>query len=404
MNNISKTSNPQLRLIKPDFDSPVTDLVIDLEKLRDKVMSGTTDFYVFIQIKTLFHTLESIGSARIEGNNTTISDYLEAKLAGKDAKPTASYKPERQEKIKEIQNIEDAIKFIELSVNDSPINHAFIRELHKIVVGELSFSNGGEGDKTPGAYRKSDVGIQGSDLKPVSWLKVDEYMDELVEFINQESIPKYDLLKVAIVHHRFLWIHPFRNGNGRTARLITYAMLVKYGFKVNSARILNPTAIFCNDRQAYYDKLSVADSHSDDGILKWCEYVLDGLRTEIQKVDKLADYNFLKKAILIPAIEYAFEKEFLREIELKILRVVIEKQYLVANDIKGLFHNKWNSEISRQIKILTEKNLLEPVEEKSRKYRLRIFNKYLINEIIHFLGENDFLPTRQDIIEIKKGV
>ena len=57
---------------------PITDLVLELEKLRYKVLEGTTHPLVFMQIKNVFHMLESIGSSRIEGNNTTIMDYVES--------------------------------------------------------------------------------------------------------------------------------------------------------------------------------------------------------------------------------------------------------------------------------------------------------------------------------------
>ena len=68
------------KLVLPSFESPVTDLVIELDRLRTRMMGGTTNYFVFMQIKSLFHILESVGSARIEGNNTTISDYVEAKI------------------------------------------------------------------------------------------------------------------------------------------------------------------------------------------------------------------------------------------------------------------------------------------------------------------------------------
>ena len=71
-------------------------------------------------------------------------------------------------------------------------------------------------------------------------------MNELFDFINQDSGAKFDLLKTAIAHHRFVWIHPFGNGDGRTVRLFTYAMLIKLGFNVNVGRIINPTAVLCN--------------------------------------------------------------------------------------------------------------------------------------------------------------
>ena len=52
-------------------------------------------------------------------------------------------------------------------------------------------------------------------------MKVEDYMNELLDFVNKEDAKKFDLLKAAIAHHRFVWIHPFGNGNGRTVRLFT---------------------------------------------------------------------------------------------------------------------------------------------------------------------------------------
>ena len=79
-------------------------------------------------------------------------------------------------------------------------------------------------------------------------------------------------------------------------------MLVKQGFNVNLGRIVNPTAIFCNDRDLYYKYLSKADTGSKNGIIEWSEYVLSGLKTEIEKIDKLLDYKYLSKNILSKAI------------------------------------------------------------------------------------------------------
>jgi Fic family protein len=134
-------------------------------------------------------------------------------------------------------------------------------------------------------------------------------MDELFDFISNEDSPKYDLLRAAIAHHRFVWIHPFGNGNGRTVRLLTYAMLVKTGFNVNIGRILNPTAVFCSNRNDYYNNLSKADSGTEQGVLAWTEYVLKGLKEEIEKIDKLADYSFLRNEILSPAIAYSLQRK-----------------------------------------------------------------------------------------------
>ncbi len=59
---------------------------------------------------------------------------------------------------------------------------------------------------------------------------IDEYLnngDDITESFIRElrnDKPKYDLMKIALAHHRFGWIHPFGNGNGRTVRLLTYGL------------------------------------------------------------------------------------------------------------------------------------------------------------------------------------
>jgi len=233
-----------LKLLEPTFDSTLTDLIIELDHLRKKQLGGSTHPKVFFQLKHIFHTLESIGSARIEGNNTTIAEYIETKLS--DIKVVSP-------SIREIQNIEKAMAFIEENVSDYPINRLFLSEMHKKIVDGLKPPPDGEGDATPGDYRKINLRINKSTHKPPEWFAVEDYMNELLEFVNKDDSPKYDLLKTAIAHHRFVWIHPFGNGNGRTVRLFTYAMLVKAGFNVNVGRIINPTAVFCSNRNDYYN-------------------------------------------------------------------------------------------------------------------------------------------------------
>lgn len=373
-----------LKLVEPAFGSSLTDLIIELDYLRKKSLGGTTHPKVFFQLKQIFHTLESIGSARIEGNNTTIAEYIETKIEVKKSVPPG---------IKEIRNIEKAMAFIEENVKDYPINRAFISELHKMIVDGLAPPPDGEGDVTPGEYRKTNLKINKSDHLPPEWLLVDDYMSELIDFVSRIDSPKYDLLKAAIAHHRFTWIHPFGNGNGRTVRLFTYAMLIKTGFNVNVGRIINPSAVFCSNRNNYYNTLAIADQGTDTGILTWTEYVLKGLKEEIEKIDKLSDYDYLKREILIPAISFALDRKHITDNEALILKRVVERQIVQASDIKEFFKGKVDSEVSRQIRKLINKNMLIPETEGARKYILRFDNNYLLRGIISSLGEKGFLPV-----------
>jgi Fic family protein len=106
-----------LQLVEPLFASELTNLVIELDHLRRKKLGGSTDPNIFFQLKNIFHRLESIGSARIEGNNTTIVEYMETKIKQKE---------EISENIKEIQNIEKCMDFIEENIKTSDLNKMFI--------------------------------------------------------------------------------------------------------------------------------------------------------------------------------------------------------------------------------------------------------------------------------------
>jgi len=373
-----------LRLIDPPFGSNLTKLILELDYLRKKNLIGTTHPAIFFQLKNIFHLLESVGSARIEGNRTTLADYIERKIEGSKSK---------DERFLEIENNERALDFIEKNVDYRKVDRAFLSEIHKIITKNLSLPPKGEGSRNPGEYRRNNVRIGGTKFIPPDFTQVESYMEELLRFINKNDPPQYDLLKTAIAHHRFAWIHPFDNGNGRVVRLLTYAMLILYGFRVHTGgRIINPTAVFCSDRKKYYRYLSVADNGTDEKVLIWCEYVLGGLKNEINKIDKLLSYAYLKEKILLPALNFALERKYITKKEYKILLLVAKKQIIRAADIKSLFPDKLSSEISRMIRRLKNKKMLQPDKEGSRKYVLMFENNYLLRGIIEALDRENFLP------------
>ncbi|OGG15257.1 MAG: cell filamentation protein Fic [Candidatus Levybacteria bacterium RIFCSPHIGHO2_02_FULL_39_36] len=382
---MSKYPYETLSIIEPAFNSNLTDLIIELDYLRKKKLGGSTHPRLFFQLKGLFHTLESIGSARIEGNHTTIAEFIETKIEKQKT---------QDEKIKEIQNLERAMDFIDKNINDYPINDAFIRELHKLVVKNLSSNE--EGDEFPGEYRRKNIKISKAIHIPPDYTQVHDYMEELNKFINKKDLPKYDLLKTTLTHHRFVWIHPFGNGNGRVVRLITYAQLIKSGFNVGKGRIVNPTAIFCNNREKYYDYLSTADLGTYEGLLGWCEYVLTGLKKEIEKIDHLLDYKYLSEKILLPAIDFSHERKVITKIESEILKIAVKKQLFQAGDLKAILPDTIPAQTSRILNRLKSKNMISSEHKKSRKYLIDFRNNYLLRGVIKMLDQHDFLPLKNE--------
>ena len=73
--------------------------------------------------------LESIGSARLEGNHTTVAEYIEKKISSDQFK---------DEKDTEIENIEKAMALIDENIEHMPLNGLFLNELHKQVVKNLT--------------------------------------------------------------------------------------------------------------------------------------------------------------------------------------------------------------------------------------------------------------------------
>ncbi len=368
-----------LVLVNPAFDSQLVDVLTELEHLRRLSLSGSTPAPVFFQLKYIFHMLESLGSARIEGNHTTLADYVESKLEGQVA----------SDQLREMGNIVDAMNYIEehFKPGDAITEH-LIRELHALTVKGLKR----EGDATPGAYRGKQVAIAQSDHLPPDLALVSQYMQELVGFINQGHPPKYDLIKVALAHHRFGWIHPFGNGNGRVVRLLTYALMIKYGFNVQvGGRVLNPTAVFCNDRDRYYSMLAQADTGKPEKIEAWCTYVLQGVLDELRKVDQLTDAGYLNEKIIGPALSHARNRGLITAQETSVLLAVSKLGIAKTGDLP--MSGMTPAQRTYQVKKLVERGMLLPIKEGARQYTIGFSNNYLIRGIIKALSEEGFVSA-----------
>jgi Fic family protein len=262
-------------------------------------------------------------------------------------------------------------------------------------VKDLSLPPEGDGSRRPGIYRNTNNQISQSKHRPPDHTQVNGLMEELLQFINEPNAPQYDLLKTAVAHHRFAAIHPFDNGNGRTARLVTYAMLTRQRFiDEKGFRLLNPSAIFCMDRQKYYDMLAEADKGGMGNIIQWCEYVLSGIKAEIGKIDKLLDASFSIDNIILPALKLALDKKQINQVEHDVLRVAAHKSLIQVHDIQHIFGQSASDRVkaSRSIKRLREQGFLMIHPKYKLKYVLRFSDNYLLRGVIQQLDVHDLLP------------
>ena len=373
-----------IKIPDPNWWSKLANIILDLEKLRWKEIYGEIPPHIFFQLKNIFQILETLGSARIEWNNTTLTEYVE-KIIEK--------KQEKDESQMEIENIEKAIKFIEENTNtNTKINRAYIFELHRIISNNLQSPPNWEGSNNPWDLRRHNIKIKKSNHTPPDFNILQDYLEEFINFINKKHIEQYQLLMIAIAHHRFEYIHPFDNWNGRMWRLLNYAFLIKLWFIDKHVRMINPSSVFYTDRDKYYDMLWQADSLKNNDLLKWSEYFLSWLKNEIKKIDSLLNKEYVKENILLPTIDFVLERENITKIEARVLKFLISKDYMLIKS-KELWELWFETSLkkSRIIKKLKDKNIIHSIKKWWRIYTISFMNNYLLRWIIEFLKSNWFV-------------
>jgi len=373
----------KIQIVEPDkFDSKLMDNIFEFEEFRDssamlkKFKTSDTKPSIFFSFIPIFQLVESIGSTRIEWNHTTVSKFID-KLNSKESDDNAD------EWIKEIKNNFNARNYIDYLYRKEQsitIDRKFICELHSILMKWLDPNK--EWDDTPWEYRKVNVQISWSKHTPPDFTQVKNYMDELVDFINRNDWKKYDLIKIALVHHRFVWIHPFKNGNWRMVRLLTYALFLKYGYDFNHVSLMNTSSLFCLNRKQYNKFLEEADSWDENKLLKRCEFATSSVCAEVKNIKRFFDVEFVN-SILDSGIQKLRESKIIDEKESQILKLLYEKWEI---DNKTVQEVLWfdKSVVSRKFSRLKEKLLLIRLW-RSKHYIPLYENRIMFMDIYHNL-------------------
>jgi Fic family protein len=174
-------------------------------------------------------------SDAIEGNTLTLK---ETRMVLEDGL-TIKGKPLKEHL--ETINHRDAIEFVEkLSGKKSRIDVLMIRQIHSLILNKID-------EKEAGKYRDVPVTISGSVHKPPSALEVPRLMNEFNKWLRSKRSDLNVVEIASIAHYKLVNIHPFIDGNGRTARLLTNLILMKNGFP--------PGVVLKTERKKYYSCL-----------------------------------------------------------------------------------------------------------------------------------------------------
>jgi len=210
----------------------------------------------------------------------------------------------------EIAGYRDVLSTIHQSTKDIPISVNVIKQFHRDMM-RYTDRPGGEWKAVNNTIveRYAD-GTSFVRFNPVKPYQVNEYMSKLVELFNTEiEKGEYDpLLLIPLFIFDFTCIHPFRDGNGRSSRLLTTLLLYHQGYDV--VRYISLEKIIEQTKESYYDTLKGSSKDWHDGkhnILPFLTYYLSTFLAAYDEFEKRADIivkpRGTKTEMVINAIE-----------------------------------------------------------------------------------------------------
>lgn len=313
-----------------------------IERLYGKIASEKLIPSLALQLATENQILATHYSTSIEGNPLTTLDVTNIILGDQ----IATTKPDR-----EVKNYFAVLtKLFDLERRRVPISTELTRELHKELMEGLETKDLGE-------FRSSGVFVGHREHEQLvvkhnppfhTREEIENALNERFAWLMEED-DLHPMIKAGIFHHQFVYVHPFLDGNGRLARLLTAYYLLLKQYEVARYFILDD--YYDVDRHLYSDSLHSADSGDETS---WLEYFLEGIayslqaasgRIEIMRKAGIEEVMGEKRVLVTPREE-------------QVLEIVINKKAIKTPDIEAAL-SVTRQQAHALLSSLVEKNILQ---------------------------------------------
>ncbi|MCC3511849.1 MAG: Fic family protein, partial [Microcoleus sp. PH2017_17_BER_D_A] len=197
------------------------------------------------ELKKLYDVRFTYNSNAIEGNTLTQSETELVLTKG------ITVGGKTLDEHLEVIGHKEAIDYIEnLAQRDTEINEWEIKQIHNLILRKIN-------PEEAGRYRTLDVMAAGTNYRYPPHYLLSQLMRDFAIWLNSESALRLHPVEYAtIAHYRFVSIHPFRDGNGRTARLLMNLLLIRTGY---------PIVVIDNQiRNDYINALACGQQNQDD--------------------------------------------------------------------------------------------------------------------------------------------
>ena len=265
-------------MFKPNFryTHRIVSLLTKISAGREIILNSPfiPEWEVSLRREAIIRSAHS--STSIEGNRLTLEQV--SKLA-KGRKITATRKDKQ-----EVLNYLNVLKNMEKLVKGSSLRSKDILRIYRMVT-----KNTLDNPDDCGVYRGRYV-VVGNPLtgeiffRPPKNKDVPILIDALIEWINSKDTQEIDaVIEAGIVHYEFVRIHPFVDGNGRTARVLATWILYKRDFDTKQFFCLDD--YYDSDRPAYYKALRSVNQNTLD-LTQWLEYFVEGVNISVEAAKK----------------------------------------------------------------------------------------------------------------------
>jgi Fic family protein len=302
-------------------------------------------------------------TAAIEGN-TLSEEQVRQQIEGKLKVP-----PSKEYLKQEVENILDGCNaiFRQIASGTLPALTADrIKDLNRLVLRNLSLVDDQTG---PGEFRHHSVGVM--DYRGAPHEDCEFLVEKLCDWLNNMAFPPGKeilgaILKAIVAHLYLAWIHPFGDGNGRTARLVEVQILLCSGMPSPAAQLLSNH--YNQTRSEYYRQLG-RSSKSGGDLIPFLQYAIQGLRDGL--VEQIEDIR--TQHIEVAWINYVHEsfRNLDSETDERRKRLIIQlstssKQWVTLDDLSTLtpelavdYRDKSAKMLLRDIERLAEMGLIE---------------------------------------------
>jgi len=346
-------------MFKPNFrytDKIVSDLV-QIAAARELVLNSPfiPKWEVSLRREAIIRSAHS--STAIEGNRLSLEQVSDL-AHGREVMAT------RKDK-QEVLNYLKVLESIDKLTDGKKITEKNLLQIHKSVTrGTL------ENPSDSGVYRTRYVVVGNRRtgeiiFRPPSNEDVPGLMKTLIAWVDSPDSQSLDpVIEAGIAHYEFVRIHPFVDGNGRTARVLATLILYLRGFDAKQFFCLDD--YYDSDRPVYYRVLQGVDQKTLD-LTKWLEYFVEGVKVSISAV---------KESVVRLSSERLRKAKkgqiALTERQMKIVEFINRNGRITNRDVRDMFRISSQAAHKELIRLVQE-DVIEPIGKgRSLVYQIKL--------------------------------